>query len=115
MSQLEIVGPVGIRKMHLEKTCDHHVWHEHNYDHTSVILRGRATVHFNYEENGKTVEGVSPEFGPGEAIVIKAKTRHMIKSMEPNTHWICIFSHRDFNGVVVEKYENSLGNDHAYT
>jgi quercetin dioxygenase-like cupin family protein len=95
----------------LGKACESHKGHEHNYDHTTIVIRGRIKVCYEYEKDGQTVSGESGEFGPGEDVFIRAKVRHTIKALEDNTVYMCIFSHRDFDGVVVETY---VGNQSAY-
>lgn len=111
MSDVAIIGPVGIRQMHLEKTCEAHVGHEHNYDHTTIVIRGRIKVLYRYVRDGEEIEGESDEFGPGETIHIRAKVRHTIKALEDGSLWYCVFSHRDFGGLVTQEY---IGNQAAY-
>lgn len=114
MSDLAIVGPVGIRRMHLEHACEANIGHEHNYDHTTIVIRGRVRVLYRYVRDGQEVEGETAEFGPGETIFIRAKVRHTIKALTDDVVYMCVFSHRDFGGVVVESYEASMGNQRAY-
>ena len=114
MSDVAILGPIAARRFHLEKACESHQGHEHNYDHTTIIIRGSVKVLYEYEHDGQTLRGESGEFGPGETIHIRAKVKHTIKALEDNTVYLCVFSHRDFDGVVVESYEASMGNQSAY-
>lgn len=106
-----LAGPVGIRQFHAEKACVTHQGHEHNYDHTTIVIRGRLRVHYSYEKDGQIVEGDTVEFGQGEMIHIKSRVRHTIQALEDDTVYICVFSHRDFDGIVCEKY---VGNQRAY-
>lgn len=115
MSQLTISGPVAMRgPMVLEKACDANVGHEHNYDHVTLVISGRVRVLYRYVVDGREVEGQTEEFGPGEPIEVRAKVRHTITALAPNTVYVCIFSHRDFGGIVVERYEAAMGNEAAY-
>ena len=114
MDSLTIVGPVGIRPMHLAKACEANVGHEHNYDHTTIIIRGRVKVQYRYVKDGQEIEGETEEFGQGETIHIRAKVRHTITALEDSTVYYCVFSHRDFDGVVCERYEATLGNQAPY-
>lgn len=111
MQGLTLVGPVGIRGFHLEKLCETSEGHQHNYDHTTIVIRGRLKVTYRYEKDGQIVEGESAEFGQNEAFVIKAKVFHTLKALEPDTLYSCIFSHRDFDGQIVQNY---AGNQAAY-
>ena len=114
MSDVAIIGPIGIRPMHLAKQCEANKGHEHNYDHTTIIIRGRVRVLYRYAKDGHEIEDESDEFGPGETIFIRAKVRHTIKALTDDVFYMCVFSHRDFDGVVVESYEASMGNQAAY-
>lgn len=111
MSDLAVVGPIGIRKHFLEKTCNVSEGHEHNYDHTTIVVRGRIKVTYSFMQNGVKVEGESKEFEAGEAIFIKADVYHTVKALEDNTMYMCVFSHRDFDGLVTQSY---VGNQGAY-
>lgn len=114
MSDLIIAGPVGIRPMHLDRACQQNVGHEHNYDHTTIVIRGRVKVLYSYMRDGQLIEGESEEYAAGETIEIRAKVRHTIIALENDTLYFCVFSHRDFNGVVCERYEAAMGNQEAY-
>lgn len=109
-----VLGPIGVRPFTLG-ACESNRGHEHNYDHTTIVIRGRLKVLYEYERDGETIKGESGELGPGQWLVIKAKVRHTLVALEENTHYLCVFSHRDFDGVVVEDYEASMGNHRAYT
>src|SRR5262245_57708947 len=98
-------GPVGYRKFTLEKVCEANEGHKHNYDHVTIVIRGRIKVLYRYKQDGKLVEGESKEFGPGEVVTIKAEVHHTIKSLEPNSQYLCVFSHRDFDGLVTQSYQ----------
>jgi quercetin dioxygenase-like cupin family protein len=111
MSAAVIVGPIGIRRFTLDSVCQESVGHEHNYDHVTIVISGRIRVKYRYVQDGKEIEGESREFGPGDPVTIKANVRHTIKALAPNTVYLCIFSHRDFEGLVTQTY---VGNHEAY-
>lgn len=110
-SELVILGPIGKRTHLLEEACQENVGHTHNYDHVTMVIRGRVRVTYRYMRDGQEVTGESREFGAGEDILIKADVMHTIKALEPNTVYKCVFSHRDFDGLVTQIYQ---GNDRAY-
>jgi len=110
-ANVTLAGPIGYRQFHLDKTCESHQGHEHKYDHTTIIIRGRVKVFYSYEKDGQKVEGESEEYGQGETIHIKKNVHHKIKALEDNTQYWCVFSHRDFDGIVCEHY---VGNQEAY-
>jgi quercetin dioxygenase-like cupin family protein len=110
--ELRQVGPIGFRRFVLEKTCNESEGHEHNYDHATIVVRGRIRVAYSYlNREGKEVKGETQEFCQGEVIEIKAKVRHTIKALDDNTVYLCVFSHRDFDGLVTQSY---VGNTAAY-
>ncbi len=111
ISHLAIVGPVGIRQNVLAERCESHVGHEHTYDHGTMVIRGRVRVSYSWLEGDKVVTGPDREFGQNEDVVIKAHVRHTVKALEPNTVYKCVFSHRDFDGLVSQTY---TGNNEAY-
>lgn len=108
---LAIVGPLGIRRFELDKKCETNEGHKHNYDHTTIVIRGGIKVIYSYEKDGKLIEGESAEFRQGQAIAIKKDVLHTIKALEDNTQYVCVFSHRDFDGQIIENYN---GHSQAY-
>ncbi len=114
MTDVAIRGPIGTRTFHLQKKCETSEGHQHNYDHVTLIIRGRLKVTYSYIRDGQKVEGESREFGPGDDVIIKAEVFHTLKAMEDDTVYRCIYSHRDFNGVVVEKYNSAACTPKAY-
>jgi quercetin dioxygenase-like cupin family protein len=111
MAGLAIVGPLGIRRLELAKKCDVSEGHTHNYDHTTIVIRGGVICTYKYEKDGQIVEGESVEFRQGEAFEVKARVHHTLKATEDNTIYYCCFSHRDLDGVVCQRY---TGNAQAY-
>lgn len=111
MSRLSIIGPVGIRRCTLRQVCVENEGHEHNYDHVTVVISGRLLVKYSYVQHGQLVEGESKEYGPSEVVEIKANVRHTIKALVAGTQYMCVFSHRDFDGLVTQTYQ---GHDAAY-
>lgn len=109
--EFSIIGPIGTRDFVLDKICEESVGHEHNYDHITLVIRGRLRIKYSYTENDKLVEGESRDYSQGEKILIKANVRHTVKALEDNTLYTCIFSHRDFDGLVTQNY---LGHGKAY-
>lgn len=105
-------GPIMARRFVAEKACEAHEGHTHNYDHTTLVLRGRILVIFK-EKNaaGEYVEVSRQEYGWGERAPILAHRHHTIKPLEDDTVWDCEFLHRDFDGIAAERY---VGNVRAY-
>lgn len=112
MSGLEIVGPVGIRRHHLAAICEESHGHTHNYDHTTIVLSGRIRLTREKLIDGVWIAALPEEYDRGEAFEVPANYRHTIKALEPNSEWMCVFSHRDFGGLVTQRYTH--GNVAAY-
>lgn len=132
-----IIGPVAIRREVLEKICQESVGHTHNYDHTTIVIRGRLKIIYHegvpmtLEEREawvaerraegttdvldipthKWVEKDRKEYSAGAAVFIAADIRHTLKALDENTQYMCVFSHRDFDGLVTQDY---VGNAKAY-
>lgn len=107
---IEVLGPIALRKFTLEKVCEASVGHQHNYDHVTFVQRGRIKVIYRLTPDGPEQE--SREFGVGEMVLIKAQVSHTIKALEPGTQYACVFTHRDFDsGEAVQVYN---GNAQAY-
>lgn len=102
MPSLTLVGPLAIRPFTLEQICTSHQGHQHNYDHTTIVLQGRLRA---------CLPDGDQEYAAGDYFAVPAKTWHILKALEPNTKYLCVFSHRDFDGLVTQEY---VGNDEAY-
>lgn len=100
---VSIVGPVGLDRFVLDKTCQTNELQAHNYDHATIVCRGALAA---------IIDGVqSRRYESGEAIAIAAGKTHILKALEDNTVYVCAFSHRDFDGLVTQTY---IGNEAAY-
>lgn len=106
-----IAGPVAFRQFNLGKACESHQQHEHNKDHVTFITNGSVKIIYEYEKDGETIKGETGIFSKDQYVTIKAGVRHNVKALEDNTTYLCIFSHVDFNGIVIETY---IGNHEAY-
>lgn len=106
-----IKGPVGYRQFVLEKTCNINEGHKHNYDHNTIVIRGSLRVTYKDEIDGKVIESESRDFYQGEHVHIAKGRYHSIKALEDNTIYQCIFSHRDWDGNIIQSY---IGNVQAY-
>lgn len=104
-----INGPVFARRFVLDHKCQENAGHKHNYDHSTLVMRGRILV-VAHDDAGQ--ELWRQEFGWGERCFIAAYLHHTIKALEENTVYDCVFSHRDFEGQVSQRY---IGNQTAYT
>jgi hypothetical protein len=107
MHDLLLTGPVGSRRHVLEKTCQESHGHLHNYDHVTVVVLGgiRVTI---YREKDGPVESQQDYFPGSDPIPIANHKYHTIKALADNTVYHCIFSHRDFDGLVTQTYQGNV-------
>jgi quercetin dioxygenase-like cupin family protein len=110
ISPAELIGPLEIRRFHLARICDAHEGHEHNYDHDTIVISGRVRVFYAKGTDGQSAPSESQDFGPGDVVFIAARVAHTVKALENDTRYLCVFSHRDFDGRVSQEY---VGNAEA--
>ena len=111
MDDLKLIGPVGYRQFHLDKACERNSQHEHNYDHVWFLLRGQARVEYEYVDGDGSVRKGSSSHSAPDKVLIKAHVKHEIIAESDDVDYECIFSHRDFDGIVSQAYK---GNTKAY-
>lgn len=73
--------------------------HKHKFDHTTIVFTG--SIHIKKVENGKVIE---QDFKAPSHALIKADVEHEITSLEDNTTYWCVFSHRNSQGEVVQEW-----------
>jgi quercetin dioxygenase-like cupin family protein len=74
------------RMMHFAKVGDVEIGHTHQFDHLTLLAKGKLKV---------TVEGVSTEFTAPHMIYIKADKVHELVALTDDTVAYCIHALRD--------------------
>lgn len=74
------------RMMHFVKAGDIEVGHTHQFDHLTLLAKGRLKV---------TVDGVATEFTAPHMIYIRADKNHELVALENDTVAYCIHALRD--------------------
>lgn len=74
------------RMMHFVKAGDTEIGHTHQFDHLTLLAKGRLKV---------TVEGVVSEFTAPHMIYIRADKNHELVALENDTVAYCIHALRD--------------------
>lgn len=102
--ELALRGPIAFREFTIEGICKLSENHKHNYDHVTIIINGQVSI---------KIEGVEEvkEYGPGDIISVPANQLHILKALTNYVRYHCIFSHRDFGGLVSQEYQ---GNNASY-
>lgn len=96
--ELGYFGNIWVRQNYMEKAGDTGGGHVHNHDHITLLTSGSVEV---------TIEGYDPKvFHSPTFIVIRKEHRHHIKALEDGTNWYCVFALRDFDGEVVDIYDD---------
>lgn len=81
---LAIPGPTFSRTFVSDERCEQHVGHKHNYDHTTVICRGRALLTISEEKLDGSLEVIGErEYAEFAEIPVKARLHHTIKDVTP--------------------------------
>lgn len=76
------------RQMHFKKAGDIEIGHTHQFDHLTLLAKGRLQV---------TVEGVTSEFTAPQMIWIHKDKVHELVALVDNTVAYCIHALRDKN------------------
>ncbi len=89
------------RRFLLARECEANAGHLHYYDHWIEVKQGRIRIiaEFNGHEH-VSEHGVLDLIKP----LVKAGVRHTVKALAPNTVYDCVFTHRDFQGEIVQRY-----------
>lgn len=103
-------GNVYIRRMpgELDKVGDEYEGHSHNFDHTTICMRGSVEVSAVVGGSEKKVVLIAPDAEHGDSqchCLVKAGIVHKIKALAPNSIVWCVYSHRNAQGEVVQQYE----------
>jgi len=75
------VSNLWVRMMHFEKTGDRNEGHSHNYDHITLLSKGRVAVDVN---------GIITEFTAPHMIFIAAGKHHYITALEDDVVASCL-------------------------
>jgi hypothetical protein len=103
-------GNIFIRASELAKVGDKTVGHKHNFDHVTIIRKGRAVIRA-LNDKGKVIREVIKDAGSlaNGHVLIKADTLHEIEALEAGTVYWCIYAHRKIDGEVIPNYEGWTG------
>lgn len=75
--------------------------HKHKFDHTTIIFTG--SIHVKKTElDGSVVE---KDFVAPSHFLVRAGVEHEITSLEDDTTYWCVYSHRNAQGEVVQEYD----------
>lgn len=100
-NELRYAGPTAFRTYALEKKCEVHEQHAHNYDHSIYVIEGAVRV---LDDEGRPLG----EYGKGQVGCVKAGVRHTVKALADGTLYHCVFSHRDLGGMVTQTYAGNI-------
>lgn len=84
--QIGCVANLYSRMMHFQRAGDTEVGHTHQFDHLTLLAKGRLKV---------TVEGTSTEFTAPHMIYIHKDKVHELEALTDNTVAYCIHALRD--------------------
>jgi hypothetical protein len=100
--ELGFFGNIWVRQNVLQKAGERFGGHKHEFDHVSLLTKGRVMVE---------VEGYEPkEFTAPTFIIIKKEYAHDFVALEDDVNWYCVFALRDLDGEVVEVFDEARHN-----
>lgn len=76
-----IAGGVYAKQMHFQKAGDTGIQHKHNFDHLSLLVKGKVVV---------SVEGEATVYTAPAGINVKAGKEHTVMALEDDSLWYCI-------------------------
>ncbi len=83
-----LVSNIFVRQMHFELTGDTELGHKHNFDHITLLAKGKLKVKVNDQET---------EYTAPTMIYIRAELNHELTAMSDNTVAYCVHGLRDMN------------------
>lgn len=107
MSREYASGNIFIRENALAKAGDFVNGHAHNFDHTTIIVRGAVDVLAVLPD----ASVFRAKFAAGQFFLVKADVLHTITATADDTFFLCTYSHRTPQGEIVQQY---TGWDRAY-
>lgn len=84
-TKMTCVSNLWLRQMHFAKTGDCNEGHVHNFDHVTLLAKGRIEV---------DVEGAKTVFSAPQMIFITKGKRHFLTSLEDDTIAYCVHALR---------------------
>jgi hypothetical protein len=98
-----VSGNIYIRPNSLEKAGNKVCGHKHNFDHTTIIFKGRVHVKATLPDG----QVLDRSFGDGcefRHFLVKADVSHEITAEVDDTEFWCVYSHRTPQGDIVQEY-----------
>lgn len=84
-TKMACVSNLWLRQMHFAKAGDQNEGHLHNFDHITLLAKGRVSV---------DVEGSVTEFAAPHMIFIAKGKRHFLRALEDETIAYCVHALR---------------------
>jgi quercetin dioxygenase-like cupin family protein len=92
-------GNIFIRENRLAKTGDITNGHKHNFDHTTILMRGSVRITAKLDDGNLIRDAKAPAY-----VLIKAGVEHEIVALEDDTVYWCVYSHRTPQGEITQDY-----------
>lgn len=83
--KMALVSNLWVRQMHFKHAGDANEGHEHNYDHTTLLAKGRVRV---------TVDGKATEFAAPAIIYVQKGKLHFLEALEDDCVAYCVHALR---------------------
>jgi quercetin dioxygenase-like cupin family protein len=100
-----ISGNIFIRPMTFETKGSVVEGHEHNFDHTTYVVRGGVLIE-SLNDDGSVKQSIAKYASQGHNwALIKANVKHRLTALTDDAHAHCIYAHRNPQGDVVQAYD----------
>src|SRR4249919_3084049 len=93
-----VSGNIFIRKSIMDKAGMVIPGHKHAFDHTTIVFKGSVHVRAKLPDN--TI--IERDFKAPTHFLVKKDVEHEITSLEDDSEFWCVYSHRDPQGEVVQ-------------
>lgn len=99
------LGNIYIRPHIISKAGEKVAGHKHNFDHVTFVNKGSVRVTKTHPDGIVEVKEFFATSFLGSFFLVKAEVIHEIEALEDNTIFLCVYSHRDPQGSVVQEYD----------
>lgn len=85
--------------------------HKHFFDHATFVVRGTVRID-KLDEDNNVIKSITKRAIDGFGwVLIEAGVKHKLTALEPDSIAMCVYSHRNPQGEILEHYD---GWDKAY-
>lgn len=99
-----VSGNIFVRPMHFVQAGYKIQLHDHPFDHTTIVFRGKVRIYAIYGDGHWAQKDID---APAHCLISK-DVRHELTALEDDTVVWCVYSHRNAAGEVVQTAEEAV-------